>query len=498
MILATLPAWGPALTPALALATAAMIAFLIDAVVGDRRIHWPIAGVAILGTAIALGASLYQAFTGNWQPDGPLLAGQLVVDPASVLFTAVVTSATLLVLLGAVDYLGSHDHPAEFYSLVLLAATGMVTLASANTLLTAFIAFELTSLPSYVLVAYHKSDARGTEASLKYFLIGALSSALLVYGMSLLYATTGALGFDAIAAAIAESDNVALVGAGIVLILAGFGFKLAAVPFHFWAPDAYGAAPAPVGAFLSSASKAAGFVIVLRVFYEALPISALTGLNWVPIFGALAVLTMLLGNFAAVRQSEVKRMLAYSSIGHAGYVLIALAAFSSGAVNNTLVVAAGILHLFVYGFMNTGAFLFVAMGEYWGLGDRFEDYAGLYQEAPGACLAMTVLLFNLAGLPLGGGFWGKFVLFTGAIETGFWWLAAVGAIASAVSVYYYVRLVKAMWIDEPTDPITLEGRPTGLYAALFGATAVTVLLIVGYGIVADVAIEAAHGLLGQA
>ncbi len=484
-----------ALAPLLFLSGAAMAAFLIDAISGAGRSHGAIAGVTILGVAGALGSAVWQLWTGQGVPTEPLLAGQLVVDMTSLLFTVVITSATLLVVLGAFDYLARSAHPAEFYSLVLLAAAGMVTLASANSLLTAFIAFELTSLPSYVLVAYHKSDSNGVEAGMKYFLIGAVSSAILVYGMSLIYVVTGELTFAAVATSVAAVDNVAVLGVGVVMMIAGFSFKLAAVPFHFWAPDAYGSAPAPVSGFLSSASKAAGFVIVFRVFYEAFPINALPVVDWVPVFGALAVVTMLLGNFAAVVQSDIKRLLAYSSIGHAGYVLIALAAGSTTAAENDLVVAAGILHLFVYGFMNTGAFLFVAMGEYWDLGDRIEDYAGLWREAPIACTAMTILLFNLAGLPLGGGFWSKFVLFAGAVQTGFWWLAAVGALASAVSLYYYARLIKTMWIDEPSRPITLDGRPTGLYTALIGATLVTLVLIVGYGVVAEMALEAASGLL---
>lgn len=508
-----------ALIPVVLLAVTALAVFTVDAILPDRNTSGLLAGISAIGAIGALVTSLWYLYDGipsvnGSDPSDGILASQLVVDDIGLIFTAIVSIVTLLVVLGGYDYLKQVPRKSEFYSLVLLAATGMATLAFANSLPTAFIAFELASLPSYVLVAYHKDRQGSAEAGFKYFVIGAISSAVLLYGISLVYASTGALVFSDILSALpAEgADKMGLFGIGVLMMIVGLGFKVAAVPFHFWAPEAYDAAPAPVGAFLSSASKAAGFVITFRIFFEAFPMSELpaTEIDWILIFGALAVLTMLLGNYAALVQSNVKRMLAYSSIGHAGYVLIVLGALStsnfSGAENQFLI-AAGILHLTVYAFMNTGAFLFASVGEYWNLGQKFSDFAGLAKEAPILCVAMTILLFNLAGLPIGGGFWSKYLLFTGAIQTEFWWLAAVGALTSAVSLYYYTRLVKVMWIDEPDQPHGISSRPTGIYVSVLTAATVSIALLVvwiisgvdavEFDLFHDLFVDAANNLLPE-
>jgi NADH-quinone oxidoreductase subunit N len=337
---------------------------------------------------------------------------------------------------------------------------------------------------------------------MKYFLIGALSSAIFAYGISLVYGVTGSLMLSEVASALQGGDAVTelggVLGVGVLMLIGGFAFKTASVPFHFWAPEAYEGAPAPVSAFLSSASKAAGFVIAFRVFTVAFPIADVaSAIDWVLAFQVLAVVTMTLGNFAAATQENVKRMLAYSSIGHAGYVLIGLAALT-GAGNGEIVLGAGMIHLLVYGFMNTGAFLFVAMVEYWGVGRTFEDYNGLATKAPVACVAMTVFMFSLAGLPIGGGFLSKYYLLAGAVGAGVWWLALVAAINSALSLFYYSRVVKAMWIEEPNgnlDAVDQRGYPTGLYAAVMVAAAVTVLLLPAIGIFSGVAFDAASAVL---
>jgi len=331
------------------------------------------------------------------------------------------------------------------------------------------------------------------------------------YGISLVYAATGVMRFDAVAAAI-ESGTVqtvvdgsveagasgasvpmSILGVGIVMIIGGLAFKMAAVPFQFWAPEAYEGAPAPISAFLSSASKAAGFVIAFRAFAVAFPIGALVGsgaVDWFVVFQVLAIATMFIGNFAAATQEKVKRMLAYSSIGHAGYVLIGLAALTASGDGMALSMSAGMAHLLVYGFMNTGAFLFIALAEYWGVGRTFEDYNGLGKQAPVACAAMTVFLFSLAGLPIGGGFFSKFYLFQATLNVSAWSLAAALIINSALSLFYYSRVVKAMWIEEPTGERTIDSYPTGLYTAIVAAAVITVLLIPGFGYVTDVAFRA--------
>lgn len=474
------------LLPGIILAATALLVFAIDAADPGGRHNRLFVSVSGIGSLLAAGIAGWFFFAQSGDPHVTVFEGQLVVDQAGLLLTVIIAGVTSLILIGGFHTVADRPRQGEFYSLVLLAATGMVGLAHANSLLTAFIAFELASLPSYVLVAYRKNRQRDVEAGLKYFLIGAVSSATLLYGMSLVYATTGALQFVEISEALsdgaAEGAHTGLFGIGIVTMLVGLGFKIAAVPFHFWAPGAYGESMAPVGGFLSSASKVAGFLLVFRIFLEAFQIHGNTDLEWVAVFGVLAIVTMLVGNFAAVVQSDVKQMLAYSSVGHAGFVLIALGAL--GGSNTSLVVSAGLLHLFIYGVMNTGAFLFVATGEYWDLGPTFEDYAGLATQAPILAAAMTILLFNLAGLPIGGGFWSKYLLFAGAIDSGFWWLAAVGAFASAVSLYYYARLVKVMWFDTPADNLHIDNRPTGLYAGVVLTAALTTALL-GFGLLFD-------------
>jgi len=511
-----LPDWM-ALAPALSLAAASLVLLLADSIDPDSTNTGALAGISVVGSLVSFGFAGWFISAGTGIADSTgvaLFNNQLVVDQMALFFMAIVASVTTLVVLASYDYVAGHSYQAEFFSLVLLSATGMSLLSAANGLATAFIALELVSLPSYALVAFLKHNKGSVEAGLKYFLIGAVSSAVLAYGISLVYAATGVLRFDGVATAITSGTvqtivdgsiqaqagdpavPMSILGVGILMIIGGVAFKTASVPFHFWAPEAYEGAPAPISAFLSSASKAAGFVLAFRVFAVAFPIGNLvaTGgaINWVMAFQILAIATMFIGNFAAATQETVKRMLAYSSVGHAGYVLIGLAAVSGSGEGLSLSLSAGMSHLLVYGFMNTGAFLFIALAEYWGVGRRFEDYNGLGKEAPVACAAMTVFLFSLAGLPIGGGFFSKFYLFSATLNVGAWSLAAALIINSALSLFYYSRVVKAMWIEEPTGSRTIESYPMGLYTAVVGAAIVTVLLVPGFNRVSEIAFQAAQ------
>jgi NADH-quinone oxidoreductase subunit N len=494
------------LTPQLFLLGAALALLVYDAVFPDSEDRGVLAGIATLG---ALGSLGYSAFfllaetdpaTGPSQPvfDDPftLFREQLVVDTFSLFLAFLVAAVTAMVAVASYDYLRDHDHQAEYYSLLLFAATGMSLMATANSLATAFVALELASLPSYALVAFLKHNRSSVEAGLKYFLIGALSSAVFVYGVSLVYGATGSLLFGQVAAGLSGAGGMTgLLGIGVLMVFGGFAFKTASVPFHFWAPEAYEGAVAPISGFVSSASKAAGFFLAFRVFLEAFPYGTLLdmGVDWVLAAQIIAILTMTVGNFAAATQENVKRMLAYSSVGHAGYALIGLAALNGG--QDSLVLGASMSHLMVYAFMNTGAFLFIALAEYWEVGRTFEDYNGLATKAPVACLAMTIFMFSLAGLPVGGGFLSKYFLFVGTISTGTWWLGAALVVNSALSLYYYTRVVKAIWIEEPASEHQLEGYPMGLYVALLAAALVTVAMLPGFGFVIDTAQNAA-GLLG--
>jgi NADH-quinone oxidoreductase subunit N len=498
-IAGALPDWT-ALGPAIVLAFTALLLFVIDSIDPESTRPTLLAGVATAGSllsAVAAGWFLL-AGTGQERTGGAitLYGDQVVVDGASLFFAVIFGLVAAMVSVASWDYLRERTYQAEFYALVVFAATGMTMMASANSLATAFVALELASLPSYALVAFLKRNRGSVEAGLKYFLIGAVSSAMLAFGISLIYATTGSLLFDDVAAGLADVGDLAgVAGIGVLMIAGGFAFKTASVPFHFWAPEAYEGAPAPISAFLSSASKAAGFAVAFRVFVVAFPVGALAnvGIDWVLAFQILAVVTMTLGNFAAATQEEVKRMLAYSSIGHAGYALIGLAALTAGGPNGD-VLGASMAHLFVYGFMNTGAFLFIALTEHWDVGRKFEDFNGLAARAPIACAAMTVFMFSLAGLPPFGGFLSKYALFYSAIEGGFWWLAAVGAINSALSLFYYSRVVKAMWIEDASGGFDFERKPAGIYVAVVFAAVGTLVLLPAFGPVIETAQTAATAL----
>jgi NADH-quinone oxidoreductase subunit N len=493
-----LPEWT-AIAPSLILALTALLLLAVDSVDPDSSYPGALAATATVGSLLAFVVAGWFLLAGTGQESTggaiELYGAALVVDGTSLFFVLIFTSVTAMVSVASYDYLRDQEYEAEYYTLVVFAATGMTLMASANSLATAFVALELASLPSYALVAFLKRNRGSVEAGLKYFLIGALSSAVFAFGISLVYAVTGTLVLGDVAAGLADpGDLVGVAGIGVLMIAGGFAFKTASVPFHFWAPEAYEGAPAPISAFLSSASKAAGFAVAFRVFVEAFPVGAVPGVDWVVAFQILAVVTMTLGNFAAATQETVKRMLAYSSVGHAGYALIGLAALSAGGPNGD-VLGASMAHLLVYGFMNTGAFLFVALAEHWEIGRTFEDYNGLARQAPVACVAMTVFMFSLAGLPPFGGFLSKYALFYSAIEGGFWWLAAVGAVNSALSLFYYSRVVKAMWIEDATAAFEIERRPIGLYVAVMLAAVGTLVLLPAFGPVVETAQTVATALL---
>ncbi len=499
----TLPNWT-ALGPALALLATALALLAVDMVDPEESSSVLLTGTSVTGGLVALGLALWYLFAGTGQPaagqEAPqgaldLFGGALVIDAMSLFFTVIVTSVAVLVAFASHEYLRDHSYQAEYYSLVLLAATGMVTVTAANSFVTAFIAIELVSLPSYALVASLKTNEGSSEAGLKYFLVGALSSAVFAYGIALVYVATGSLQFDAVTTAIADGTPfTSLLGVGMVMILGGVAFKIAAVPFHFWAPDAYEGAPAPISAFISSASKAAGFVLGFRVFVDVFG-GAMGVFNWVNAFLIISVVTMTVANFSALKQNNVKRILAYSSVAHAGYVLIALAAFTGSVDGEISILGAGMAHLFVYGFMNTGAFLFIALAEHWEVGRTVEDYHGLGEQAPFACAAMTVFLFSLAGLPIGGGFFSKFYLLFATVTGGQGLLGAALVINSVVSLFYYTRIVRALWTEDAAADLELTEYPTGLYIAIAVAALATVLLIPGFGVVIEYA-EIAARMIG--
>jgi proton-translocating NADH-quinone oxidoreductase chain N len=496
-----LPNWT-ALAPAIMLALTALLLLLVDSIDPEKEEASSalLAGIATVGSlaSVLVTGWFLIAGTGMARTGGAVLLfkGQISVDGMGLFFTFIFGSVAALVTVASYDYIKDRSYQAEYYALVMMSATGMAMMAVSNSLATAFVALELTSLPSYALVAYLKNNRGSVEAALKYFLIGALSSAVFAYGISLVYASVGRLKLQAIARVLNEGAflDSGILGVGILMVIGGFAFKTASVPFHFWAPEAYEGAPAPISAFLSSASKAAGFVLAFRVMVIAFPVGAVApAIDWTLAFTVLALVTMTLGNFAAATQTKVKRMLAYSSVGHAGYALIGLAVFT-GTADSSFALGASMMHLLVYGFMNTGAFLFVALVEHWGIGRTFEDYNGLASQAPIACAAMTVFMFSLAGLPVGGGFLSKYALLAATAQTGAWLLGAALIVNSALSLFYYSRVVKAMWIEDADGALEIDTHPTGLYAAVVAAALMTFLLLPAFNPVSSTAVEAAATL----
>ncbi len=338
----------------------------------------------------------------------------------------------------------------EYYGFVLLSLSGMMVMVSAADLLTIYLGTELMSLSLYVMAGLKRSAPRSLEASAKYFVLGAFSSGILLYGISLLYGATGSTRLPAIATAIAgRSLDDPLLLAATILLAVGFGFKLAVVPFHMWTPDVYQGAPTSVTAFMAVASKAASFGAFLRVFVEGL--GSLKA-NWAAIFLLLCIATLVLGNIVALVQTNIKRMLAYSSIAHAGYALIGVVAagMAGGPTGGTNGIAAVMLYLALYAFMTFGAFTIVAMLRKGGLdGDEIEDFTGLAARHPLAALLMLVFMVSLAGIPPTAGFIGKFYVFMAAVEAGLTWLAVLALVFAAISAYYYLRIVMVMYMREP-------------------------------------------------
>ena len=366
----------------------------------------------------------------------------------------------------------------EYYGFILLALCGMMVMVSATDLLTIYLGTELMSLSLYVMAGLKRSEPRSLEASAKYFVLGAFSSGILLYGISLLYGATGSTRLPEIAAAIAgQGVSNPLLLCATILLAVGFGFKLAVVPFHMWTPDVYQGAPTSVTAFMAVASKAASFGAFLRVFIEGLG-----GLktNWSAIFLFLCIATLLLGNVVALVQTNIKRMLAYSSIAHAGYALIGVVA--AGQLNDSSGLASVLLYLALYAFMTFGAFSIVAMLRKNGLeGEEIEDFTGLAKRHPLAALLMLIFMVSLAGIPPTAGFIGKFYVFMSAVEAGLTWLAVVALIFAVISAYYYLRLVMVMYMREPSD-VTATAPQMVMSPTLSIVLACTIAGVVVFGI----------------
>lgn len=463
-----------AVAPEIALTGALLLILCVDLFLADERKKWN--GVlAMAGVAGAL-AALF-TLVGERRTT---FAGMFVIDSYALLFKFLFLAVAGVVILISANYLdeGIRQAQGEFYFLVLSSFLGMLLMASARDLLMLFIALELVSAPGFLVAGFRKRDARSNEAAVKFFLFGVLSTAVMLFGMSLIYGVTRATNLAEVARALQGRADDPLVFASILLILTGFGFKVSAVPFHFWAPDTYEGSPIPVAAFLSVASKAAGFAGLLALMFVGFAHQTEV---WAPGFAILTVLTMTIGNVVALAQSNIVRLLAYSSIAQAGYMLLPFAVVSgAGADQLKGAFAASLTYILIYSFMNIGAFAVVIAVSRRRPSNLISDYEGLAQREPGLAAAMLFFLLSLAGIPPLAGFWAKFFVFSAAIDGGAAWLAAVMVINSVIGLYYYLSVGSKMYLRPATDP-----SPIGVPLPIAAAIVLALIVVVAVGIFPD-------------
>jgi NADH-quinone oxidoreductase subunit N len=418
---------------------------LLQPVVKSRKV---LTTVAVAGALLGIMGNFYAVHN-----PGTAFSGLVAADPFSIFFSHLVGLVAVLVILAAAPYLDRERlADAEFYALVLFATAGMGVLASAQELLTAFIGLELSSISSYILAGYRRDTLKSGESSMKYFLLGSFATAFFLYGIALVYGVTGTTNLLRMDAADPTSTMLKL---GLALILIGLGFKVAAAPFQIWTPDVYEGAPTPVTALFSAGPKAAAFALLLRIFAD---VHAATQF-WFWAFWILAALTMFAGNLGALLQTNIKRMLAYSSIAHAGYILVAFAAVTNLAAKDNEIgaspaYAAVLFYLLTYALVKVGAFTIVS--QFGGVGEKhlqLDDFAGLGERQPVVAAVLSLFLLSLLGLPVTAGFLGKFYIFKAAVDSNLIWLAVLMAVNSVIGAYYYIRLIVIMYMREPSAEI---------------------------------------------
>ncbi len=450
-----------ALLPEMVVAVMAMFLLLFDLFIPKERkvlTAWLATATAIVAGVASLqvmGAGTMVAFY-----------GMFVLDPFAVFSKVLICAGTALGIILSIDYMKDEANVGEYYVLMLFAMLGMMLMVSANNFITMYLGLELMALSVYVLVGYQRDTLRSSEAALKYFILGSLSSGMLLYGVTFLYGVSGSFDFKLIGDALADGGGSARAATllGLVFVVAGLAFKVSMAPFHMWTPDAYEGAPTPITAFMSVAPKVAGFVIFIRILVDALPAvqqEAEMILIW------MAVLTMAIGNLAAIAQRNIKRMLAYSTIGHVGFVMLGLIAGTSEGYAGILV------YLSIYLFMTMGAFAIIILMRREGIqGELLDDFAGLSRARPGYALAMGLLLFSLAGIPFLGGFWAKYAVFIAAVQAGHVYLVLYALLFSAVGAFYYIRVVKYIYFDEARVAFNFND------SAVMQATVVVMTLVI--------------------
>jgi NADH-quinone oxidoreductase subunit N len=468
------------LAPELILIGGALALLLAGTFFRDRHFG---SGYAVFTLAVAVAAlvatwALWDEVSGGGKASGPRLAvaNAVVIDGFGLFFTVVVCSAIILGVLLADSYLGREqlDRP-DFFVLMLLSGSGGILMAKANDLILVFLGLEILSISLYVLAGYQRDRPRSLEASIKYFVLGAFSSAFFLYGVALTYGATGSTNLGVIAEFLRSQTTTGVFLGGMAFLLVGLGFKVAAVPFHMWTPDVYQGAPTPVTGFMAAAAKAAGFAALLRIFFSTFGDNRL---DWQPIVWVLAVLSLVVGSVLAVVQTDVKRMLAYSSIAHAGYVLVGLQAASTRGV------AGSLFYLLAYTFMILGSFgIATIVGRKGDDRHSLEDYRGLARARPGLAFTFTVFLLAQAGVPLTSGFLAKFYVISAAVEAHSYALAIIAMVAAVIATFFYLRVIVFMYMadesgEEAAPAAPRLAIPAGAGAALGLALAFT--LVVGF------------------
>ena len=438
-----------AILPLIVLVSWTTLLILVDLLLPEERKGFTVL-LAALGLLVTLGFSLAQAGRSV-----VAFNGMVSVDGFSVFLSAIILGSGLVAIGLAYDYLRRMNFErSEYYILLLYSISGMMLMSIASDLILVFLALELLSIPLYVLAGFARPRLDSEEAALKYFLLGAFAGGFVVYGIALVFGATGTTGLEGVVAAVQTgATDLTLLAAGAALILIGLGFKVAAVPFHMWTPDVYEGAPSTVTAFMSVGAKAGGFAALLRVFVVAFPALAV---DLAPILWALAALTMILGNVVAIAQSNIKRLLAYSSIAHAGYILMAVVPFGMPEVAG-VAVAAALFYLLAYALTTFGAWaVVIALEKAEHAGLALSDYAGLGRKYPGLAAAMAVFMLSFTGVPPTLGFVGKFYLFRAVLQGGYVGLALIGVLTSLISAYYYLRIVVIMYMQEGEPEVRRE------------------------------------------
>ncbi|MEM9232666.1 MAG: NADH-quinone oxidoreductase subunit NuoN [Pseudomonadota bacterium] len=453
-----------ALAPEIFLAVVSMILLVVGVTtpLGRLREMTIISSLALIGALVISLVAMPEP--------GTAFGGSFVTDAFGIVGRVFIYVGGIVALLMSIMFLdrekiGQFEYPI----LILLSAIGMGLMVTAQDLIAIYMGIELQSLALYILAAFNRGSRRSTEAGLKYFVLGALSSGLLLYGMSLIYGFTGSLRFDEIAAAAAEMDNQVALSFGLVFMMAGLAFKVSAAPFHMWTPDVYEGAPTPVTAFFAAAPKVAGMFLFVRVMLEAFP----TILDqWQPIIWLIAALSMIIGSVSALMQTNIKRLMAYSSIGHVGYALIGLAAGTETGAQGVVV------YLGIYLLMTLGTFACIlSMRRPEGMAENISDLAGLMQTRPGLGLAFTALFLSLAGIPPFLGFFAKLAVFSAGVESGLYILTIIGVVTSVIATFYYLSVIRTIWFSEPAPQFVADRGMAVSVTASGAALLITVGLL---------------------